>query len=34
MLRNQYLRFGLYLFIILMIITFTGKSQAFIYFQF
>jgi len=34
LLRNQYLRFGLYLFIILMIITFTGKSQAFIYFQF
>ncbi len=27
-------RFALYLFIILLIITFTGKSQAFIYFQF
>ena len=28
------IRYALYLFIILLIITFTGKSQAFIYFQF
>ena len=31
---RRWLRYALYLFIILMIITFTGKSQAFIYFQF
>ena len=31
---NQWMRFAFYLFIILLIITFTGKSQAFIYFQF
>lgn len=32
--RTRAMRFALYLFIILLIITFTGKSQAFIYFQF
>lgn len=32
--NNQWVRFAFYLFIILLIITFTGKSQAFIYFQF
>ncbi len=32
--RVRLIRFMLYLFIILLIITFTGKSQAFIYFQF
>lgn len=32
--RFRWLRYTLYLFIILLIITFTGKSQAFIYFQF
>ena len=31
---RQWVRFVFYLFIILLIITFTGKSQAFIYFQF
>ena len=31
---RQWVRFVFYLFIILFIITFTGKSQAFIYFQF
>ena len=31
---SQVVRFAFYLFIILLILTFTGKSQAFIYFQF
>jgi D-alanyl-lipoteichoic acid acyltransferase DltB (MBOAT superfamily) len=31
---SQAVRFAFYLFIILLILTFTGKSQAFIYFQF
>ena len=33
-LSQRTIRYALYLFIILLIITFTGKSQAFIYFQF
>ena len=33
-LSQRGIRYALYLFIILLIITFTGKSQAFIYFQF
>lgn len=33
-LSQRSIRYALYLFIILLIITFTGKSQAFIYFQF
>ena len=33
-LSQKTIRYALYLFIILLIITFTGKSQAFIYFQF
>ena len=33
-LSQRSVRYALYLFIILLIITFTGKSQAFIYFQF
>ena len=33
-LNQRTIRYALYLFIILLIITFTGKSQAFIYFQF
>ena len=32
--HSRVLRYALYLFIILLILTFTGKSQAFIYFQF
>ena len=32
--RHRIIRWGLYLFLILLIITFTGQSQAFIYFQF
>ena len=32
--NNRIIRWGLYLFLILLIITFTGQSQAFIYFQF
>ena len=31
---SRFSRFALYLLLILLIITFTGKSQAFIYFQF
>ena len=34
LLRSRVFRWGLYLALILLIITFTGKSQAFIYFQF
>ena len=32
--RHRIIRWGLYLFLVLLIITFTGQSQAFIYFQF
>ena len=32
--RPRVIRWGLYLFLILLILTFTGQSQAFIYFQF
>ena len=32
--RHRIIRWGLYLFLVLLLITFTGQSQAFIYFQF